>query len=68
MERIELSENLSRIEFEHFIAEFEAFRETYFDDISRAKQSLEILEEEIEQLKRIIKKEHTISSNQNTLF
>jgi hypothetical protein len=68
MENIQFSETLSRTEFEHFIAEFEAFRETYFDDVSRLRQGLELLQEDIEELKRQLKKEPTISSDQGTLM
>ncbi|MBW3012712.1 hypothetical protein KY325_00930 [Candidatus Woesearchaeota archaeon] len=68
MENIQFRETLSRTEFEHFISEFEAFRETYFDDVSRLRQGLELLQEEIEELKRQLKKEPTISSDQGTLM
>jgi len=40
-----------REEFDHFIAEFESFKDHVMDDIAKILQKIEILEEDIEDLK-----------------
>jgi hypothetical protein len=45
-------ENLQRLEFDHFIAEFEAFRDTMLDQITSLKHELELIAEKIDDIKR----------------
>ena len=43
---------LSRLEFEHFIAEFEAFRDTMLDELANLRQTLEIQKEDFDDYKK----------------
>ncbi len=45
-------ESISRLEFEHFIAEFEANRDTLFDEIADLRQKIELIEDALKELKR----------------
>ena len=45
-------ESISRLEFEHFIAEFEAFRDTFFDEVADLRQKIELIEETLKEIKR----------------
>lgn len=42
---------IDRLEFDHFISEFEAFRDTILDQISLLRHEIEIIEGKIEDLK-----------------
>ncbi len=48
----EEDEKLARIEFEHFIAEFEAFRETVWDELTDLREKVELLKEALDSLKK----------------
>ena len=43
---------ISHLEFEHFIAEFEALKDTILDDIIDLRQRIEMLKEDIDDLKK----------------
>ena len=45
-------EKLARLEFEHFIAEFEAFRDTVWDELTDLREKVELLKEALDSLKK----------------
>lgn len=50
---------ISRIEFEHFLAEYEGFRDTITDEITKLVQAIEILRDDLEELKNNIRTHET---------
>lgn len=61
-------EKISRLEFEHFIAEFEAFREAMMDELTKLTQATEILEENLKDLREKLKEETMVGAGQSRLI
>ncbi len=61
-------EKISRLEFEHFIAEFEALRDAIMDELSKLTQTTEILEEDLRDLKQKLKEETAVGAGQSRLI
>ncbi len=50
-----MGDNIEREEFDHFLAEFEAFKDNHMDELLNLTQKIEILNEQIEDLKKMLK-------------
>jgi len=50
-----MGDNIEREEFDHFLAEFEAFKDNHMDELLNLTQKIEILNEDLDELKRILK-------------
>ncbi|MBW3011184.1 hypothetical protein KY335_03395 [Candidatus Woesearchaeota archaeon] len=61
-------EKVSRLEFEHFIAEFEAFRDAVMDELSKLTQATEILEDDLKDLKQKLQEEAAVGAGQSRLI
>ncbi|MCK4669872.1 MAG: hypothetical protein KAT43_01620 [Nanoarchaeota archaeon] len=61
-------EKISRLEFEHFISEFEALRDAIMDELSKLTQTTEILEEDLRDLKQKLKEETAVGAGQSRLI
>ncbi len=48
----DFNENVSRLEFDNFIAEFEGFRDVILDQISSLKHDLEVLTDKLEDFRK----------------
>ena len=46
---------IEREEFDHFLAEFEAFKDNYMDELMSVTQKIELLNEQIDDLKKLLK-------------
>ncbi len=50
-----MGDNIEREEFDHFLAEFEAFKDNHMDELLNLTQKIEILNEELNDIKRVLK-------------
>ena len=57
-----------REEFDHLIAEFEAFKDNYFDEITKLTQQMEMLGDLISEVKQLLKESGAVSQNQKKLL
>ena len=55
--------NLTREEFGHFIAEFEAYRDSVLEEMASLRQKFEELNEELQDLKKELKGANVIQSH-----
>ena len=60
-------DTIVREEFEHLIAEFEAFKDNYMDEMLRLSQQMEIFKEELDEMKQLLKESGALSPNQRRL-
>ena len=61
------NETIVREEFDHLIAEFEAFKDNHMDEITKLTQDIETLKEEIREIKSSIKESSSDSQSQTKL-
>ena len=52
-------DEITRDEFEHLIAEIEAFKDNYMEEFQTLSQKIEILEETLKELKDILKEKNS---------
>ncbi len=61
-------EHIIREEFEHLIAEIEAFKDNYMDEITRMAQQIEIMKDQLEELREQLKETGAITTSQTKLM
>jgi len=62
-----MTENISREEFEHFIAEFEGFRDSMLDELTALTEKIEILNERLSEAEQSLSRAAIAPGKQSRL-